>query len=256
MTNLSVNINKLALIRNSRGKNQPDLEWWGLKILEWGSYGLTVHPRPDGRHVRQDDVPQMAALVRRWNLDGHSAEFNIEGYPSPDYVQLALETKPQQCTLVPDPPEALTSNAGWNFVAHRAFLTDVCKRLKDGAGSRVSLFLDPATLDGEQLDALSKIGCDRIEFYTEAYADAFGTPRFQSVLATYVGAALKIAELGVEMNAGHDLNQRNLGALVDAIPEIREVSIGHALTCEALLEGYEKTVSNYLKILRQHGSRD
>lgn len=256
MANLSVNINKLALIRNSRGKNNPDLEWWGEKILQWGSHGLTVHPRPDGRHIRNADVPKLEHLIQRWNQAArHPAELNIEGYPSQDYIQLVKETRPHQCTLVPDPPAALTSNAGWDFVKNDDFLKGVCAQLKD-LGCRVSLFLDPATISDAQLEALERIDCDRIELYTEAFADAYGTPDFQPVLETYVTAALKAGELGLELNAGHDLNLQNLGALIDAIPEIREVSIGHALTCEALLDGFEKTITHYLRILKDHGAHD
>src|SRR3984957_11750867 len=168
MTKLSVNVNKLALLRNSRGKNQPDLEWWAEKILEWGCHGVTVHPRPDERHIRRRDLARLAGLVAH-----HAgAEFNVEGYPSADYLALVKEARPDQCTLVPDPPEALTSNAGWDFVLHEKFLTETTKRIRD-LGTRVSLFLEPKKFDKVQADCLEKIGCDRVELYTEDYADAF-----------------------------------------------------------------------------------
>lgn len=243
MTKLSVNVNKLALLRNSREKNNPNLVWWGRKILEWGSHGLTVHPRPDGRHVREGDVDQLAALIAEWNVGRpRTAEFNIEGYPSEDYLKTARRIVPSQCTLVPDPPEALTSNAGWDFVQHQGLLRECVAELR-GLGIRVSLFLEPSKFSNVQAEALAKVGCDRVELYTEAYADD------PTTLKDYVRVANKVSDLGLGINAGHDLTQGNLGALIDAIPAIDEVSIGHALTCEALLDGYETTVKNYLKIL-------
>lgn len=252
MTKLSVNVNKLAWLRNSREKNNPDLEWWGRKILEWKAHGLTVHPRPDGRHIRKPDVLALSQLVREWP-GSSKPEFNIEGYPSDDFFELVKVTRPDQCTLVPDPPEALTSNAGWDFVKNEVVLMDVTQRLKD-LGARVSLFLEPKNFDQAQADSLERIRCDRVELYTEAYADAFANDTLTDVLPVYQNAANMALQLGLELNAGHDLNQANLGKLIDAIPQISEVSIGHALICEALEQGFETTIRNYLAILKTHGN--
>lgn len=250
MTKLSVNVNKLAWLRNSREKNNPNVEEWGRKILQYHAHGLTVHPRPDGRHIRTPDVLALAKLVR----DFKNAEFNVEGYPSEDYFSLVEQTRPDQCTLVPDPPEALTSNAGWDFVKHEKFLIETVKRLKNECGARVSLFLEPKKFDSSQAASLAKIDCDRVELYTEDYADAFEIGALEKVLPIYQKAAQTAVKLGLGLNAGHDLNQKNLAALIDAIPEIDEVSIGHALICEALEQGFAATVKNYLEILERHGS--
>jgi pyridoxine 5-phosphate synthase len=250
MTKLSVNVNKLATLRNAREKNNPNLEWWGQKILaDWKAHGLTVHPRPDGRHIRHDDVLVLSRIVR--SVKG--TEFNIEGYPSDDFFALVKETKPDQCTLVPDPPEAITSNAGWDFVRNEKSLIETTKRLK-GFGARVSLFLEPKKFDKAQADSLSKIACDRVELYTEDYADAFDAGTLKNILPVYQEAAATAGKLGLGLNAGHDLNQKNLGILIDAIPAIDEVSIGHALICEALEQGFATTLRNYLQILREHGN--
>lgn len=252
MTKLSVNVNKLAWLRNSREKNNPNLEWWGRKILEWQAHGLTVHPRPDGRHIRTPDVLQLSQIVHRWK-GSPKPEFNVEGYPSAEYFKLVQDAQPHQCTLVPDPPEALTSNAGWDFATHREFLTEVTKRLHD-QGARVSLFLEPKKFDEKQAEALSQIGCDRVELYTEDYADAFAEGNLGQILPQYVLAARTATDLDLGLNAGHDLNQKNLGQLIEAIPQIDEVSIGHALICEALVQGFETTIRNYLKILAEHAN--
>lgn len=252
MTKLSVNVNKLATLRNSREKNNPDLEWWGRKILEWQAHGLTVHPRPDGRHIRTADVFALAKIVHEFK-GSNRPEFNVEGYPSDEYFELVKKSKPHQCTLVPDPPEALTSNAGWDFAANRDFLIDVTKRLHD-QGTRVSLFLEPKKFDNRQAEALSKIGCDRVELYTEDYADAFNDQTLSAILPIYQKAAATATELKLGINAGHDLNQQNLGALIDAIPQLAEVSIGHALICEALEQGFATTLKNYLQILADHAN--
>lgn len=245
MTKLSVNINKLALLRNSRNKNNPDLSWWGKMILEWGAHGLTVHPRPDGRHIRFDDLPTLIKLVR--SLKGR--EFNIEGYPSDDFLAKVKAIRPDQCTLVPDPPHALTSNAGWDFAQNQRLLQNVCRELQT-SGIRVSLFLEPQKFNDEQFAALKTIPCQRIELYTEAFADAFEKAAgFEETIALYRDSVDRVNLLKLGINAGHDLNQKNLTSLLQAIPEIEEVSIGHALTCEALVDGFEKTVKNYLGIL-------
>lgn len=253
MTKLSVNVNKLATLRNSRGKNNPNLQWWGQKILDWKAHGLTVHPRPDARHIRHEDVLILSQIVKQ-SKNSPAPEFNIEGYPSEDFFLLVKEAKPDQCTLVPDPPEALTSNAGWDFVKNETFLRETTQRLKDH-GARVSLFLEPTKFDHMQVESLSKIGCDRVELYTEDYANAFEQGNLKNVLPIYQEAAALAGKIGLGLNAGHDLNQKNLGVLLDAIPEIAEVSIGHALICEALEQGFSTTLRNYLQILREHGMR-
>ena len=249
MTKLSVNVNKLATLRNSRGKNIPDVVQLSRDILNWGAHGLTVHPRPDGRHIRFEDVRALSAVVREFNQTHKtSVEFNIEGYPSSDYLALVDETRPDQATLVPDPPEALTSNAGWRVAESQKLLTQVCTQLRQQK-VRSSIFVDPATLNQADYMALSSIQVDRVEFYTEAFADAFATDKQSSVLNQYQDAAKKITAMNIGINAGHDLNQKNLGALVVAIPQISEVSIGHALISEALCEGLPTTINHYLRIL-------
>jgi pyridoxine 5-phosphate synthase len=252
MTKLSVNVNKLALLRNSREKNNPNLLVWGERILGWGAHGLTVHPRPDGRHVRETDVGPLAKLVRNW---GEGTEFNIEGYPSEDFFKMIEGVRPDQCTLVPDPPEALTSNAGWDFVKNQNFLIETVKKLRN-LGTRISLFLDPATFDADQMAALKEIKPDRIELSTESYAENFGTGSQKKVLDTYARVSDLVTKMGLGINAGHDLNQKNLGPLADAIPKLLEVSIGHALVCEALDYGFQHAIKGYLDVLENHGSRN
>lgn len=246
MTKLSVNVNKLATLRNSRGKNLPDVVHFAEKILGCGAHGLTVHPRPDGRHIRKCDVEALSALVHSWNRSHPGVEFNIEGYPSEDFLQLIARVQPDQCTLVPDSPEALTSNAGWDFKKDEKLLKTVLDRLH--GRTRVSLFADPKTLDAAQSEALQRLKPNRIELYTEAYADHFATPERSSVTARYRKAAEIARGHGIGVNAGHDLNQQNLGYLIERIPWIDEVSIGHALICEALEQGMENTIHSYLKI--------
>lgn len=249
MTKLSVNVNKLATLRNSRGKNNPDVVEFGRRILEWGAHGLTVHPRPDGRHIRTADVTALAAVVREFNQGTtQKVEFNIEGYPSQDYMNLIAEIQPDQATLVPDPPEALTSNAGWRVEHSQKLLQSVIAEIHR-KGVRVSVFIEPATMSDKDYLALKTIATDRVELYTEAFAETFDSPRNHSALHQFVASAARARDLGIEVNAGHDLNQRNLGTLIKAIPEISEVSIGHALICESLTQGMEMTVTNYLRIL-------
>lgn len=240
MTSLSVNINKLATLRNARGKNNPDLIDWAHKIISYGADGITVHPRPDGRHIRKQDVYDLAKAI--------NVEFNIEGYPDEAYLALIKAVKPAQCTLVPDPPDVLTSNAGWNISANAAFL----KRIADEVhhvGARLSLFVDPATLTEADLDLLTTIGTDRVELYTEAYAAHFGKQTEKETLALYETTATKINDRGIALNAGHDLNLDNLRPFVKAIPTIQEVSIGHALICDALMYGMQETIKRYLACL-------
>jgi pyridoxine 5-phosphate synthase len=251
MTRLSVNVNKLATLRNSRGKNLPDVIAWSKRILDYGAFGITVHPRPYGRHIRLADVESLRGLLHSWNQRERArAEFNIEGYPEDEFLALNERVQADQCTLVPDPPEALTSNAGWDLVRHEPFLSGVLQRLK-GAGIRSSLFVDPAAMNAAQLAALSRLKPDRIELYTEAFSDAYGTASLERVARGYRELAEQARDLGIGVNAGHDLNQNNLGYLIAEIPWIDEVSIGHALICEALEQGMQRTIAAYLKILER-----
>lgn len=249
MTQLSVNVNKLATLRNSRGKNTPDVEAFARKILLYGAHGLTVHPRPDGRHIRVHDVEAIGALVREWNQKNRQVEFNIEGYPSEDFLRLIETHRPHQATLVPDPPEALTSNAGWDLVAAKPLLNEVLPRLR-AFGTRVSLFVEPSKFDALQEQALRELKPERIELYTEAFADAFTTSERDQVTAEYARVASRAEALGIGVNAGHDLSQLNLAYLLQRVPQIAEVSIGHALMCEALEQGMETTITNYLRIVK------
>lgn len=256
MTKLSVNVNKLATLRNARGKNNPNVVHMAVDIMKWGAQGITVHPRPDQRHIRKADVYALQKEVESFNaLYGGRAmvEFNIEGYPSADFLQLIEDIKPHQCTLVPDPPDVLTSNAGWNFVEQEAFLTETVKKIQS-FGVRCSLFLDPQDFTSShqaetQKQALSRIAPERVELYTEWYADNYATSNRSSVLRAYTQLSKELVALGLGINAGHDLNQENLGILIKSIPQIEEVSIGHALICEALYQGLEMTVRSYLAIL-------
>ena len=236
MTKLSVNINKLATLRNSRGKNNPDVQVWAEVIESYGVHGITVHPRPDERHIRYRDVELLKPLVR--------GEFNIEGYPDEKWMDLVTEVKPHQATLVPDPPGALTSNAGFDVTASHAFLEKMIGRLKrETPNTRISVFIEPGRFSSAEAAALRSLGADRIEMYTEKYADDPKT----------VGEYRQLADLalgaGLGLNAGHDLTSENLPALIRAIPEIDEVSIGHALICDALSFGMKDTVARYLKAL-------
>lgn len=250
MTALSVNVNKLATLRNSRGKNTPNVTAFARKILEYGAHGITVHPRPDGRHIRTHDVEELHRLLVEWNGGAKTrAEYNIEGYPSDDFLMMLERFPPDQATLVPDPPEAITSNAGWDLVANEDFLAGVIHRLK-ARGIRVSLFIDPARFTPEQQAALSRLRPERVELYTEAFAEHFGGAANASTLASYVQAAEAARALGIGVNAGHDLSQANLAGLLRAIPWIDEVSIGHALVCEALEQGFATTIANYLRIIK------
>lgn len=249
MTHLSVNVNKLATLRNARGKNSPDVTALARKILTYGAFGITVHPRPDGRHIRTADVHALKSMIEEWNLTHAHAEYNIEGYPAPEFLELVAAAKPDQATLVPDPPEAITSNAGWNLAGSESLLEAVLKRLRQ-IGVRASLFVDPFTFDERQAEALERLRPDRIELYTEKFADDFDTPAQDATIAEYARVARFARSLEIGINAGHDLSQANLALLVRAVPEITEVSIGHALVCEALEQGLETTVRSYLRILR------
>ncbi len=231
-TNLSVNINKVATLRNARGENNPDVARFALDCERFGADGITVHPRPDERHIRRSDVRQIRPLLTR--------EFNMEGYPDETFLNLALEVVPDQATLVPDAPNALTSSAGWNVGAHFDFLRGVISRLKE-KGIRVSLFVDA---DPEQVRLAAKAGADRVELYTKPYADGYAADR-EGAVAPFKAAAEAAAEAGLGLNAGHDLSLENLAYFSASIPNLDEVSIGHALISDALYLGIEETIHQY-----------
>jgi pyridoxine 5-phosphate synthase len=234
VTKLSVNINKIATIRNARGGNNPDILQAARDIEHFGAEGITVHPRPDERHIRYQDVRDLKKIVQ--------TELNVEGYPNDSFMKLVLEVCPNQVTLVPDPPDVLTSNNGWDCIAHQDLLAGVVAKLKD-RGIRTSIFLNP---DVHQIEAAQKTGVDRIELYTEGYAKTYSTSPARAI-KPYVETAEKAAEYGLGLNAGHDLDLHNLHYFVDHIPGLLEVSIGHALICDALYLGLEETVKEYLK---------
>jgi pyridoxine 5-phosphate synthase len=236
MTKLSVNINKVALIRNARGANYPDLIQFSKDCEEFGAQGITVHPRPDQRHIRYDDIPVLKATV--------TTELNIEGYPSPEFMDLVIKNKPDQCTLVPDLPGALTSDNGWDTVTHLSFLRDTVARLQD-SGIRVSLFIDPID---DRLHAAKETGTDRIEFYTGPYAHQYSKDPSDAI-APFARAAQVCNRIGLGINAGHDLNLDNLRFFKSHIPQLLEVSIGHALVCDALYFGIKNTIQMYLNEL-------
>ena len=236
VTYLSVNINKLATLRNARGGNVPDVIASALDIERFGAEGITVHPRPDERHIRYSDVRELAPQL--------NTEFNIEGYPNTRFLDLALEICPAQVTLVPDGPDVLTSNAGWDTVEQGKLLEGVIAQLK-AAGIRTSLFLDPVE---ERIEAAAGIGADRIELYTEAYAAAYPVDR-EKAIAPYVQAAEKAMACGLGINAGHDLDRMNLGYFSKHTLGLLEVSIGHALISDALYFGLENTIQLYKREL-------
>lgn len=249
MTQLSVNLNKVALLRNQRDVGYPSVLETARTVVLAGAYGVTVHPRPDERHVRRSDVTELAALLRDDYRD--SVEFNVEGYPAPDFLALISEVRPTQVTLVPDAPDQKTSDHGWDVPAHEDFLGEVVAGLK-AAGSRVSLFVDP---DPAMAAAAAAVGADRVELYTEPYAAAFGGPAQETVLADYLRTAEAAREAGLGVNAGHDLTLDNLPRLIAAIPWILEVSIGHAITADALKTGFAQAVADYLAVLRPGAAR-
>lgn len=236
-TKLSVNINKLATIRNARGGNNPDIIKFAEKIESYGAEGITIHPRPDQRHIRFDDVYALKNTVK--------TEYNIEGYPSEDFIKMVLEVKPHQVTLVPDPPDVLTSNAGWDTVKHLDFLKETIAKFK-AAGIRSSIFLNP---DPSLIESTSNTGTDRIELYTEYYAVNFPSNK-EAAIKPYRETAEKALEYGLGINAGHDLDLFNLKYFAQNIPGLLEVSIGHALICDALEYGMSNTIKMYLNQLK------
>jgi len=237
MIQLSVNINKIATLRNARGGNLPDVQQVAVDCERFGAQGITVHPRPDERHIRYRDVELLRSLI--------TTEFNIEGNPIPKFVDLVLKYKPDQVTLVPDDPDQLTSDHGWDTKKHKTFLSDVIGRFKE-AGIRTSIFVDP---DTEMIEHAVATGTDRVELYTEGYASGFKMDPEQTI-KPFVEAAEKAREVGLELNAGHDLNLENLRFFAENIPWVKEVSIGHALIADALYYGLQNTIQLYLRALR------
>jgi pyridoxine 5-phosphate synthase len=235
-TKLSVNINKIATLRNARGHRVPDVIQWAVDIERFGADGITVHPRPDERHITRADVYALKKII--------TTEFNVEGYPSVDFLDLVNEVHPHQVTLVPDPPEAITSNAGWDVIQHQNFLSEVVELLQS-KGIRTSLFVDAETID---LDIVKKIGADRIELYTEPYAKGYPFDKKKAV-QTFTAAAKMAFEAGIGVNAGHDLSLENLTYFAQQVPHLLEVSIGHALISDALSYGMENTVRLYQRCL-------
>tara|TARA_B100001540_G_scaffold310490_1_gene328348 strand:- start:757 stop:1491 length:735 start_codon:yes stop_codon:yes gene_type:complete len=241
MTSLSVNINKIATLRNSRGGNTPNLQKVAKDCERFGAQGITVHPRPDQRHIRYQDIRELKPIL--------TTEFNIEGYPSNDFIELVNENKPAQVTLVPDSPTALTSNSGWDVKSNFEFLKDVVQEFKNN-GIRVSIFIDPIL---NQIEWAKKTGTDRIELYTENYAVQYAKGNKKGI-QPYIEAARFSKNIGLGINAGHDLNLDNLNFWAKQIPEIDEVSIGHALISDALYLGLENTIQLYRRALNiEHG---
>ena len=240
MTALSVNLNKIALLRNARGMNFPRVTDFAALCVEYGSDGITIHPRPDQRHATYQDVTDLSEFVAYHP----NVEFNIEGYPTTDFLQIVKAAKPHQCTLVPDAPDQITSDHGWNTKSEGHFLRPIIAELKE-QGIRTSIFLDP---DAHMVYSAAETGADRIELYTEEYARSYRGENHDTVFNQYAETALKAQQAGLGVNAGHDLNQKNLAAFL-TIPDILEVSIGHALTVEALLDGYESTIRSYVSII-------
>ena len=236
MTKLSVNVNKIAVLRNSRGGDVPNVVRTALDIERFGSEGITVHPRPDARHIRYSDVRDLKQVI--------STELNIEGNPIPSFIDLVMEVRPAQVTLVPDAEDAITSNAGWDTIRNRQYLKEICSHFND-AGIRTSIFVDPRV---EMVEAAVECGAQRVELYTEAYAAGYAADR-EAAIAPYVEAAEAARRVGLGLNAGHDLSLENLTYFAERIPWCDEVSIGHALIADALYYGLENTVQMYRRCL-------
>ncbi|MDZ7737760.1 MAG: pyridoxine 5'-phosphate synthase [Bacteroidales bacterium] len=236
MTRLSVNINKIATIRNARGGNIPDVHRAAMECERYGAEGITVHPRPDERHITYNDVRTIRPDIK--------TEFNIEGYPSDSFIKLVTEVKPHQVTLVPDPPDAITSNAGWDTLKHASFLKDVIAAFKE-AGIRTSIFIET---DISKIEAAKDTGCDRLELYTEPYATGYPSDP-EKAIDPFVTAAVEARKLGLDLNAGHDLNLENLKYFSENIPWLKEVSIGHALISDALYYGLQNAIGMYKRLL-------
>lgn len=237
MTRLSVNINKIATLRNARGGDMPDVKKAAMDCERFGAEGITVHPRPDERHIRYSDVREIRPLVR--------TEFNMEGNPTGSFTALACEVVPNQVTLVPDAPDAITSNAGWDTIKNYGFLARMCETFH-ARGIRTSIFIDP---DPKMAEGAARCGADRVELYTAAYAAGYLADRDKAI-GPYLRTAEKVRELGLGLNAGHDLSLENLSFFIRTIPWVDEVSIGHALICDALYLGLEETIAAYLEKIR------
>ncbi|MBQ2045652.1 MAG: pyridoxine 5'-phosphate synthase [Muribaculaceae bacterium] len=237
MTNLSVNINKVATLRNARGENQPNVQQVAVDCEAFGANGITVHPRPDERHIKYDDVFKLRPLVK--------TEFNIEGYPSPEFMDLVLKVKPEQVTLVPDAPDALTSSAGWQVGPNMEFLTGIVDTLRD-AGIRTSIFVDT---DVDNIKLAAKTGADRVELFTKPYADLYPTNPEEAV-APYIVASQAAHKAGLGVNAGHDLSLENLEYFHKQVPYLNEVSIGHSLISDAIYLGLQETINRYKQCLK------
>ena len=236
MTSLSVNINKVATLRNARGGNVPNLLEVTKDLERFGAQGITIHPRPDQRHIRYDDAYALPDVV--------TTEFNIEGNPIPEFIEMVLKIKPDQVTLVPDANDVLTSNAGWNTLKNKEYLTPIISAFKE-AEIRTSIFVDPVV---EMIEGALSTGTDRIELYTESYAQEYHNDP-KKAIAPYVAAAVKANALGIGINAGHDLSLDNLAFFAKNIPGLLEVSIGHALICESLYLGFENVIPMYIQRL-------
>ncbi len=238
MTNLSVNINKVATLRNARGENVPDVQKFAVDCEAFGANGITVHPRPDERHIRRSDVLLLRPLVK--------TEFNIEGYPSPEFMDLVLKVKPEQVTLVPDAPDSITSNAGWNVVENIDFLTETVEKLRE-AGIRTSIFVDTSV---DNIRIAAKAGADRVELFTKPYADNYSTDP-EGAVAPFIEASNAAHKCGLGVNAGHDLSLQNLRFFHDNVPYLDEVSIGHAIIADALYMGIENAIKAYKDCLNK-----
>ena len=236
MTNLSVNINKIATLRNARGGNMPNVVQAAIDCQRFGADGITIHPRPDERHITNRDVYEIKEVI--------NTEFNIEGYPSEKFVKMVLDVKPEQVTLVPDAIDVITSNNGWNTIENQTFLTEIIREFKNN-NIRTSIFVNP---QGEMVEGAKKCGSDRVELYTESYANIFETDRSQAIKA-YINAAEIASKSNLEINAGHDLNLQNLSFFVKTIANVSEVSIGHALISDAIYLGLENTIQMYKRLL-------
>ena len=237
MTNLSININKVATLRNARGENVPDVQKFAEQCEHLGADGITIHPRPDQRHIRYSDVFLLRPLVK--------TEFNIEGYPSPEFIDLVLKVKPEQVTLVPDAPTDLTSHGGWDVKANMEFLSAIVDRFRE-VGIRTSIFVDT---DAENIKAAARAGADRVEFYTKPYADGYAADR-EAAVAPFVEASIAAHKEGLGVNAGHDLSLENLEFFHRKLPYLNEVSIGHAIIADALYLGLPETVRRYKECLK------
>lgn len=238
MTRLSVNINKVATLRNARGENVPDVVKFAIDCERFGAQGITVHPRPDERHITHADVYALKPVV--------TTEFNIEGYPAPEFMRIVTEVRPAQVTLVPDSPSQITSNAGWDVIANEDFLADICRQLAY-AGIRSSIFVDA---DPVQVRKAAEVGANRVELYTKPYADNYSADR-ETAVAPFIKASEEAMKVGLGLNAGHDLNLENLAYFHRMLPHLDEVSIGHALISDALYLGIEETIHRYLDCLAQ-----